>query len=150
MIRKRVADILGTELAAEKPTEVNLQTDECENSSLMVNPDMTEVRMVEETVMEDQHKSHTEVPLHTQFETTFESQIGFRHLESTRIDSVDGFPEDDCLFRGFDEPFQVSVEQESFETGESASKQPEIIAIGSDQWSRGLATNSDGQIVHVS
>ncbi|XP_046453620.1 PMS1 protein homolog 1-like isoform X3 [Daphnia pulex] len=149
LIRKRVSDILGTNLVAEKPTEVNLQTAECENSTLAVNPDVTEVRMVEETVLEDQHKSHTQAPLHTQFETTFDSQIGFRQLESTRIDSVDGFPEDDCLFRGFDEPFQVPVEKESFETNESASNEPEIIAIGSDQWSRGLATNSDGQIVHA-
>lgn len=137
-------------MVAEKPTEVNLQTDECENSTLAVNPDVTEVRMVEETVLEDHYKSHTQAPLHTQFETTFDSQIGFRQLESTRMDSVDGFPEDDCLFRGFDEPFQVQVEKESFETNESASNEPEIIAIGSDQWSRGLATNSDGQIVHVS
>lgn len=136
-------------MAAEKPAEINFQTD-CENSTLTVNSDVTEVRIVEESIIEEQYKSHIEAPLQTQFETTLESQVGFRHLESTRIDSVDGFPEDDCLFNGFNEPFQMPVEKESFETNEPASNQPEVIAIGSDQWSRGLATNSDGHIVHVS
>ena len=101
---------------------------------------------MEETIMEDQHKSHCQ----TAFETTLESQVGVRQFESTRIDAVDDFPEDDCLFHGFNEPFQMPVEKESFETDESASNQPEIIAIGSDQWSRGLATSSDGHSVHVS
>ena len=155
LIRKRVGNILGPDLAAEKPTElicqgIDFQTNECKNSTLAVDPDVTEVRIVEETIIEDQYKSHTEAPLHNQFEITLESQVGFRQLESTRIDSVDGFPEDDCLFHGFNEPFQNQVEKESFETDESTSKQPEVIAIGSDQWSRGLATSSDGHIVHVS
>lgn len=154
LIRKRVGNILGPDLATEKPAElicqgINFQTNECKNSTLAVDPDVTEVRIVEETIIEDQYKSHTEAPLHNQFEITLESQVGFRQLESTRIDSVDGFPEDDCLFHGFNEPFQNTVEKESFET-ESTSKQPEVIAIGSDQWSRGLATSSDGHIVHVS
>lgn len=53
--------------------------------------------------------------------------------------------EDDALFRGFDEPFGMPTETES-----SNSNKPKSITVGSAEWSKGLATDTDGRIVHVS
>ncbi len=47
---------------------------------------------------------------------------------------------DESLFRGFDEPFDVQL---------PADSRPKSITIGSSEWSRGLATDEDGRIVHV-
>lgn len=55
--------------------------------------------------------------------------------------------EDDDLFRGFEEPFNLPDEST---TADPQPKQPKSITIGSAEWSRGLATNAEGRIVHVS
>lgn len=135
----------------ENSTKISLPSEMYKDSSLLVNSnEVPDVSVVEETIMEDQNESPFQTPLSTQFEITQNSQLGINQFESTRIDSsVNDFPEDDCLFHGFNEPFQIEVEEANVEKSTS-SNQSEIIAIGSDQWSRGLARDSEGRTVHVS
>ncbi|XP_057375180.1 PMS1 protein homolog 1-like isoform X2 [Daphnia carinata] len=149
LIKNRVENFLGASTMENLP-EISSPSEMYKDSSLLVNSNkMPDVSVVEETIIEDQNKSDFHTPLPTQFETSSNSQLGINQFESTRIDSsVNDFPEDDCLFHGFKEPFQIEVEEVNVEKSTS-SNQSEIIAIGSDQWSRGLAKDSEGRTVHA-
>ncbi|KAI9553876.1 putative MLH2 [Daphnia sinensis] len=149
LIRNRVENFLGPSVM-EIPPEISSLSEMYKDSSELVNSnEVPEVSVVEETIMEDQNTSHFQNPPLTQFEITENSQLESNQFESTRIDpSVNDFPEDDCLFHGFNEPFQIEVDEVNVEKSTS-SNQSEIIAIGSDQWSRGLAKDSEGRTVHA-
>ena len=71
-------------------------------------------------------------------ESLLDSSAMDQSANQTDCDIVD----DEDFFRGFDEPFDLPDAPKP--------KQPKSITIGSAEWSKGLATDSEGRIVHVS
>ena len=147
-IRSKVVRLLGNDLPplVDKRKEIDIQSgDKCTNRLLTVESDhINKVTVVEETVIETLLTSSSESYVQTQLETTFDPQIR-PQFESTCVDNSNiNIVVDDELFHGFDEPFDMpSIEKDK------AMDVP-VVRVGSDEWSRGLVTNSDGRIVHVS
>lgn len=143
LIRTRVGLVLGDDRTRQigKSPEIDSHTGNCADSSLTSNTEeMNEVAIVEETIAESCYETHSESRI--QSDALFETQL------EGRIETEDHVVlEDDDLFHGFSEPFETESDSQNVLP---SSNRPSAISIGSDQWSRGLITGSDGRIVHVS
>lgn len=161
LIGNRVASIVGenptsTEkdrsLQPEDPLDNSVLSDvdqmekEFNDSSRPSVEKTNETCQIDETVMED-----FSVPVQPRTEL-------FAEVSRSTVASDDKANKeviyDDDLFHGFNEPFDepivtTNVGKNTVQT-EDTVHPINVPTIGSDQWSRGLITNSDGRTVHVS
>ncbi len=146
-IRDKVGHVLGSDPPlADKPAKNNLQEDEYVDSFKAVDLEqVTELAIVEETLMETQPINRSESYVQSQLETTLDPQLQ-PQFESTALETSNRVlvEVDDELFHGFNEPFDMPDENDKTTTETTTAR------IGSEEWSRGLVTNSDGRVVHVS
>lgn len=146
LIRTKVGHVIGSDPAqSNNYTETDPQTESFMDNSLMsYTKETEEVAIVEETIADPRCETLDDSRLHSLSETRLESQL------ESRIDTLNREAlEDDDLFHGFNEPFEMELEKRNEKIAPDCYE-PVVVPIGSDQWSRGLATAADGRIVHVS
>lgn len=147
VLRVQIKRILGTDQIAEAdgfarngaPQENanNFQN----NVSKYVEKDVVEPTIIDDRMGNDEQTSKViDVSRNTS-----ETQNTKKVVEETLLELLD----DDDLFCGFNEPFGMPAETESNNEKSAQHKQPSPIRIGSAEWSRGLITDSNGQIAHV-
>ena len=75
---------------------------------------------------------------------------GFSLIEQSQVETI---IVDDDFFNGFDEPFNLDEENNKASSkppNKTSNQSASPIIMGSAEWSKGWATDTNGRIVHVS